>query len=153
MELLKIPENYKNATWFQKQIVDILEIGKKVYTIKSIKETLRELNTKDQVGLLFEYLKDGDFKKSNRYILLKNTLKVNQPYTIDELIVLATNVEYPNGTNTKISKKGALQLIRLVFNVERKHKEGSRTGEKLYYLTLHKPFQLLTKTKKKKLTE
>jgi len=153
LELLKNPENYKNATWFQKQIVDILEIGKKVYTIKSIKETLRELNTKDQVGLLFEYLKDGDFKKSNRYILLKNTLKVNQPYTIDELIVLATNVEFPNGTNTKISKKGALQLIRLVFNVERKHKEGSRTGEKLYYLTLHKPFQLLSKTKKKKLTE
>lgn len=150
IELLKKPENYKNATSFQRQIVNIIEKGKKVYTIKSIKETLRELNSKDQVGLLFEYVKDGDFKKGNRYILLKNTVKVNHPYTTDELIELATNVEYPNGTKTMISKKGALQLIRLVFKIDRKHKQGSKKGEKLNYMTLHKPFELLSRTKKKK---
>ena len=64
--------------------------------------------------------------------------------------VLANALDIRQATSDSI---GALQLIRLVFNVERKHKEGSRTGEKLYYLTLHKPFQLLSKTKKKKLTE
>jgi len=150
LELLKNPENYNNATLFQKLIVNIIETGKKVYTIKSIKETLLELNTKDEVGLLYEYVKEGDFKKSNRYILLKNTIKAKHPYTIEELINLATNVEHPNGTKTKISKRGALQLIRLVFKIELKHKAGSKKGEKLYSLTHQKPFRLLTRTKKKK---
>ena len=149
LDLLKNPENYNNATLFQKLIVNIIETGKKVYTIKSIKETLLELNTKDEVGLLYEYVKEGDFKKSNRYILLKNTIKVMHPYTIEELINLATNVEHPNGTNTKISKRGALQLIRLVFKIDLKHKAGSKKGEKMYYLTRQNPFRLLTKSKKK----
>lgn len=150
LELLKKPENYKNATFLQRQIIDILEKGKKVYSIKSIMETLLDLNTKDEIGLLNEYVREGDFKKSNRYFLLKNTVKVKHLYTINELIDLATNVEHPNGTKTKISKRGALQLIRLVFKIDLKHKTGSKTGEKLYYLTHHKPFKLLTRTKKRR---
>jgi len=39
----------------------------------------------------------------------------------------------------------------LVFRIERKHKQGSKTGEKLYFLTYQKPFKLLTRSKKKKL--
>lgn len=150
LELLKNLENYKNATFLQKQIVNIVEIGRKVYSIKSIKETLNQLQTRDEVGLLYEYVKDGDFKKSNRYILLKNTIKVKHPYSTDELIDLATNAEQPEGTKTKISKKGALQLIRLVFKIDLKHKAGSKKGEKMYYLTHQNPFRLLSKSNNSK---
>ena len=66
------------------------------------------------------------------------------------MIDVATNAADRTQQKGKMTKIGALLLVRLVFKTELIHKHGSKTGEKLYVLEKHNPFNTLIKSKKKK---
>lgn len=134
----------------QQIVFNIIETSKQLYTIKSTKETIMLCDSKNKLDLLFEFIKEGDFKKTNKYLLIKGKLKENHPYTIEELIDVATNAADRTQQKGKMTKIGALLLVRLVFKTELIHKHGSKTGEKLYVLEKHNPFNTLIKNKKKK---
>ena len=137
----------------QQIVYNIITASKQLYTIKSTRETILSITSKNKLVLLYEFVKDGDFKKTNKYLLIKGKLKEKQPYTIEELIDVASNAS--NAANEtsqkgKMTRIGALQLVRLVFKTELVHKQGSKTGEKIYVLEKQNTFNTLSKVKKKK---
>lgn len=134
----------------QQKIYDVIVASKKMYSKKSIKNTILACKSKNQLNLLFEFVRYGEFNKTNKCILLKGKLKENTLYTIQELVDIASNVVDEKNKKSKMSTNGTLELIRLVFNTELVHKQGSKTGEKMYKLKKHKPFATLSKTKRKR---
>ncbi|MBP6424525.1 MAG: hypothetical protein KA278_02255 [Flavobacterium sp.] len=134
----------------QQKIYDVIVASKKMYSKKSIKNTILACKSKNQLNLLFEFVRYGDFNKTNKCILLKGKLKENTLYTIQELVDIASNVVDEKNKKSKMSTNGTLELIRLVFNTELVHKKGSKTGEKMYKLKKHNPFATLSKTKRKR---
>lgn len=151
LKLLKeTPSEKINLSTLQQKVFNILNVSKKYYTAKSIEETIRKCTSKSTLDILFEFVKEGDFKKTSKYFIIKGKLKENKSYTIQELIDVASEAIDNTTKNNIMSSVGALKLIRLVYSIETVHKKGSKKGEKLYKLKKTKPFDTLNKHRKAK---
>lgn len=143
--LKESPSEKQNFSALQQKIFKILVVSKKYYSAKSIKETILKCNSKSTLDILYEFVKEGDFKKTSKYLIIKGKLKVNKSYTIEELIDVASEAANNPIKSKKMTSAGALQLVRLVYGTETVHKKGSKDGEKLYKLKKIQPFDTLKK--------
>lgn len=135
----------QNFSALQQKVFKIIEVSIKYFTPKSIVETIRKCTSKSTLDILFEFVKEGDFKKTSKYLIIKGKLKENKSYTIEELIDVASEAADNPIKNKKMTSDGALQLVRLVYGTETVHKKGSKKGEKLYKLKKIKLFDTLKK--------
>lgn len=140
----------QNFSALQQKVFKIIEVSIKYFTPKSIVETIRKCTSKSTLDILFEFIKEGDFKKTSKYLIIKGKLKENKSYTIQELIDVASEAADNPMKNKKMTSDGALQLVRLVYSTETVHKKGSKKGEKLYKLKRHNPFDTLKKKQQRK---
>jgi hypothetical protein len=142
------PSENHNFSALQQKIFKILTVSKKYYSAKSTQETILKCNSKSTLDILYEFVKEGDFKKTSKYLIIKGKLKVNKSYSIQELIDVASEATDNTTKNNKMSSAGALKLVRLVYNTKTVNKRGGKKGEKLYVLEKIKPFSTLKKTPK-----
>lgn len=145
------PTEKQNFSALQQKVFKIIEVSIKYFTPKSIKETILKCSSKSTLDILYEFVKEGDFKKTSKYLIIKGKLKENKSYTIEELIDVASEAANNPMKNKKMTSDGALQLIRLVYSTETVHKKGSKKGEKLYKLKKIKLFDTLSKKRKTKM--
>lgn len=137
-----------------KKILEILLKGKLHYTVNSLSNSIKSLDSFDELDGLLEYVQHDNFKKSSLYLVITGLLENNKAYEMDQLEDVGQSALgsclKKTDLKSKSIKTSSLILIRLVFETSTKHKPNSK-GEKLLLITKRKPFPKLVKNKKKKI--
>jgi hypothetical protein len=156
--LIEVQEHSKQQSNFslsplQNKVKLTLSNGVKNYTEKSVKQTISDLNSKDELDLFKNYVSIDNPNKHPSLVLLKNILIANKTYSSIEIINAVKTVHEQR--NIEVNSKNitftiAKNFIKQVY----KMKEASvRNGDKVethYKLEKYKPFPGLKKNRKTK---
>ena len=152
IKINKKEDNPVPLNGLHKTINTIINNGSKLYTIKSIDASLRDIKSKKQLAILNQYVAFEDFKKDRLIILLKGKLPPKS-YTKEEIIVSVKSIFKDIGRpikNLTIEKAG--NFIHLVYRIDKVSSRIEGKPVKLYKLIKHSPFPRLKKAKKPKIS-
>ena len=100
-------------------ILEILLKGKLHYTVNSLSNSIKSLDSFDELDGLLEYVQHDNFKKSSLYLVITGLLENNKAYEMDQLEDVGQSALgsclKKTALKSKSIKTSSLILIRLVF--------------------------------------